>query len=113
MLFTVALFVWDDTIDTNEHMLASDFERAELWREQSLAYFKYHLQLSSQHVEPACPDDICLLFREFAERFCGNFGEGQSAFFHSSDPLRRPFGKNRPLANHKTNKSNATGCTPR
>lgn len=77
MLFTVALFVWDDTIDTNEHMLASDFESAELWREQSLSYFKYHLQLSPQGVEPYCPDDICLLFKEFAERFCKEFGEEQ------------------------------------
>lgn len=76
MLFTVALFVWDDTIDTNEHMLASDFQRAELWREQSLCYFKYHLRLSPQGLEPYCPDDICLLFKEFAERFCDKFGEG-------------------------------------
>lgn len=77
MLFTVALFVWDDTIDTNEHMLASDFERAELWRERSLCYFKYHLQLLPQGEEPYRPDDICLLFKEFAERFCEKFGEGE------------------------------------
>lgn len=76
MLFTVALFVWDDTIDTNEHMLASSFDNAEIWRNQSLAYFRYHLQLSLQDVEPHCPDDICLLFKEFAERFCNNFGKG-------------------------------------
>ncbi|ROV93155.1 hypothetical protein VMCG_08735 [Cytospora schulzeri] len=83
MLFTVALFVWDDTIDTNEHMLASDFERAELWREQSLCYFKYHLQLSPQGTEPYCPDDICLLFKEFAERFCNDFGEEQRRRMYS------------------------------
>lgn len=76
MLFTVALFVWDDTIDTNEHTLASSFEDAEIWRNESLAYFKYHLQLSAQDQEPYCPDDICLLFKEFAERFCQNFGQG-------------------------------------
>ncbi|KAK7735561.1 hypothetical protein SLS53_007474 [Cytospora paraplurivora] len=77
MLFTVALFVWDDTIDTNEHTLASDFERAEVWREESLSYFKYHLKLSPQDVEPRCPDEICLLFKEFAERFCEKFAEEQ------------------------------------
>lgn len=76
MLFTVALFVWDDTIDTNEHALASDFERAEVWRGQSLSYFRYHLKLSPQDVEPQCPDEICLLFKEFAERFCEKFAEG-------------------------------------
>ncbi|KAL1845552.1 hypothetical protein Daus18300_014502, partial [Diaporthe australafricana] len=77
MLFTVALFVWDDTIDTNEHILASSFDSAEIWRDQSLAYFRYHLQLSPQDLEPHCPDDICLLFKEFAERFCNNFGQEQ------------------------------------
>lgn len=76
MLFTVALFVWDDTIDTNEHILASDFAKAEIWRNQSLDYFRYHLQLSSTVEEPCCPDDICLLFEEFAQRFCRDFGEG-------------------------------------
>lgn len=76
MLFTVALFVWDDTIDTNEHMLASNFEKAEVWRNQSLAYFRYHLQLSPQDKEPDCPDEICVLFKEFAQRFCKNFGDG-------------------------------------
>lgn len=76
MLFTVALFVWDDTIDTNEHILASDFAKAEVWRNQSLDYFRYHLQLSSRVEEPNCPDDICLLFKEFATRFCKNFGDG-------------------------------------
>lgn len=77
MLFTVALFVWDDTIDTNEHMLASNFAEADVWRNQSLAYFRYHLRLSPQGKEPYCPDDICVLFKEFAERFCENFGDEQ------------------------------------
>ncbi|POS74314.1 hypothetical protein DHEL01_v207289 [Diaporthe helianthi] len=77
MLFTVALFVWDDTIDTNEHILASDFAKAEVWRKQSLDYFRYQLRLSPLEKEPYCPDDICLLFKEFAERFCKNFGHEQ------------------------------------
>lgn len=77
MLFTVCLFVWDDTIDTNEDALASDFEKASVWRQQTLTYFKYHLKLSpSESDEPYCPDDVCLLFKEFGERFCANFGEG-------------------------------------
>lgn len=77
MLFTVCLFVWDDIIDTNEHELASDYERANVWREQSLAYFKYHLRLSpTDKSEPPCPDDVCLIFKEFGERFCRNFGDG-------------------------------------
>lgn len=79
MLFTVALFVWDDTIDTNEHMLAADFEKAEMWREQSLDYFRYHLRLSPGQDEPCCPDEICLLFGEFAQRFCEKFGHGSFA----------------------------------
>ncbi|KAG6355737.1 hypothetical protein INS49_003702 [Diaporthe citri] len=83
MLFTVALFVWDDTIDTNEHMLASNFQQAEVWRNQSLAYFRYHLQLSPHEKEPYCPDDICLLFKEFAERFCENFGDEQRRRMYS------------------------------
>ncbi|KKY30693.1 putative terpene synthase [Diaporthe ampelina] len=82
MLFTVALFVWDDTIDTNEHMLASNFAEAEVWRTQSLAYFRYHLQLS-QDEEPHCPDDICLLFKEFAGRFCKSFGDEQRRRMYS------------------------------
>lgn len=77
MLFTVCLFVWDDIIDTNEHALASDFEKASVWREQSLAYFRYHLQLSpDEKVEPYCPDDICPVFKEFGQRFCARFGQG-------------------------------------
>jgi hypothetical protein len=79
MLFTVALFVWDDTIDTNEHPLASNFADAEVWRKQSLAYFEYHLQLGPQDKEPYCPDAICLLFKEFSERFCAGFGHGTSS----------------------------------
>lgn len=79
MLFTVCLFVWDDIIDTNEHVLASDFEAADIWRQQSLAYFKYHLELSPlEKGEPYCPDSICVLFKEFGQRFCQNFGEGMS-----------------------------------
>ncbi|KAJ4385802.1 hypothetical protein N0V93_010233 [Gnomoniopsis smithogilvyi] len=78
MLFTVCLFVWDDTIDTNEDTLASDFQKASVWRQQTLAYFKHHLKLSpSESQEPYCPDDVCLLFKEFGERFCANFGEVQ------------------------------------
>lgn len=77
MLFTVCLFVWDDTIDTNEDALASDFEKATVWRQQTLAYFKYHLKLCpSENNEPHCPDDVCLLFKEFGKRFCANFGDG-------------------------------------
>lgn len=77
MLFTVCLFVWDDIIDTNEHVLASDFEAANVWRRQSLAYFEYHLRLSPlEDGEPYCPDDICLVFKDFGQRFCRNFGEG-------------------------------------
>ncbi|CAN8101905.1 unnamed protein product [Discula destructiva] len=78
MVFTVCLFAWDDTIDTNENSLASDFEKAALWRQQSLAYFKYHLKLSPQEKdEPHCPDNICILFKEFGQRFCESFGEVQ------------------------------------
>lgn len=77
MLFTVCLFVWDDIIDTNEHVLASDFEKANVWRQQSLVYFKYHLRLSSSRSgEPYCPDNICVLFKEFGQRFCHKFGKG-------------------------------------
>ncbi|KAG8160934.1 hypothetical protein KVR01_009198 [Diaporthe batatas] len=83
MLFTVALFVWDDTIDTNEHILASDFAKAEVWRNQSLDYFRYQLQLSPNEKEPYLPDDICLLFKEFAERFCKNFGNEQRRRMYS------------------------------
>lgn len=75
MIFTVCLFVWDDTVDTNEEDLASDFSKATLWRQQSLAYFKYHLQLSPEQQEPECPDTVCLMFKEFGERFCANFGD--------------------------------------
>lgn len=75
-LFTVCLFVWDDTIDTNEHYLATDFEQASVWRRQSLAYFKYHLQLTNGS-EPYCPDDVCLLFKDFGQRFCSKFGPGE------------------------------------
>lgn len=78
MLFTVCLFVWDDTIDTNEDDLASDFDSATIWRQQSLEYFQYHLQLSPQLDQaPYCPDPICVLFKEFAERFCRDFGHEQ------------------------------------
>lgn len=77
MLFTVCLFAWDDFIDTNEDALASDFEKASVWRQQTLDYFKYHLQLCpSESNEPCCPDDVCLLFKEFGARFCAKFGEG-------------------------------------
>lgn len=79
MLFTVCLFVWDDIIDTNEHELASDYEAANIWREKSLAYFKYHLQLSPKdQPEPECPDTVCLIFKEFGARFCKNFGDGMN-----------------------------------
>lgn len=78
MLFTVCLFIWDDIIDTNEHALASDFEEASTWRKDSLAYFKYHLQLCPQdQAEPYCPDSICILFKAFGERFCRSFGHGK------------------------------------
>lgn len=78
MLFTVCLFVWDDIIDTNEHELASDYAAASVWREQSLAYFQYHLQLGpAGQGEPRCPDDVCLIFKEFGQRFCANFGDEQ------------------------------------
>lgn len=77
MLFTVCLFVWDDIIDTNEHVLASDLGKANIWRRQSLAYFRYHLQMSSPtRVEPYCPDDICILFKKFGQRFCLKSGQG-------------------------------------
>lgn len=77
MLFTVCLFVWDDTIDTNEDALASDFEKATEWRQQTLAYFRYHLKLCPlEDNEPECPDAVCLLFNEFGERFCAKFGVG-------------------------------------
>lgn len=77
MIFTVCLFAWDDTIDTNEDSLASDFEKASIWRQQSLAYFKHHLRLSpAGAAEPVCPDTVCLLFKEFGQRFCASFGEG-------------------------------------
>lgn len=89
MLFTVCLFVWDDTIDTNEHVLASDFGKANLWRQQSLEYFKYHLKLSEpEKDEPYCPDNVCLLFKEFGERFCQSFGEGMSPSLAQLSPRR-------------------------
>ncbi|PSR92153.1 isoprenoid synthase domain-containing protein [Coniella lustricola] len=91
-LFTVCLFVWDDTIDTNEHYLATDFEEASVWRRRSLAYFKYHLRLSDG-CEPTCPDDVCILFKEFGERFCSKFGPVQR---------RRMFNKIEDFVEHNT-----------
>ncbi|KAF3766767.1 terpenoid synthase, partial [Cryphonectria parasitica EP155] len=76
-LFTVCLFIWDDTIDTNEHFLASDFDKANIWRKQSLEYFEYHLGLLEEEDEPESPDDACLLFKEFGKRFCSKFGQAQ------------------------------------
>ncbi|CAM1500430.1 Fc.00g095920.m01.CDS01 [Cosmosporella sp. VM-42] len=54
-IFTAWAFIWDDTIDTNEHELSDNFEKACLFRRQSLAYVKYWLNIKDDEAREQEP----------------------------------------------------------
>ncbi|KAB5545916.1 isoprenoid synthase domain-containing protein [Coniochaeta sp. 2T2.1] len=71
--FILWIFLWDDTIDANDHDLSDDFHKACRFRAQTLRYCKYHLGLSEDTEEPELPSVACGLFKEFAGRVVERF----------------------------------------
>ena len=75
-LFTVWAFIWDDTIDTNEHALSDDFGQACAFRNRSIIYVKHCLGLFDADSEPSpCPDSASFLFKEFADIYRQKVGK--------------------------------------
>ncbi|KAH8911535.1 terpenoid synthase [Coniochaeta sp. PMI_546] len=71
--FALWIFVWDDTIDANDHDLSENFQKACHFRSQTLKYCKYYLGLSEDSEEPELPSLACSLFKEFAGRIVEKF----------------------------------------
>ncbi|KAJ9150785.1 Germacrene A synthase [Pleurostoma richardsiae] len=81
-LFTVWAFIWDDTIDTNEDILSDDFEKACVFRTQSLSYVRYWLGLTSQgELEPICPSPASAVFKDFGKRYTQIFSQAKCQRF--------------------------------
>ena len=84
-LFATWAFVWDDTIDTNEHILSDDLEKACAFRKESLTYVNYCLRLVDEELEePPLPDPASALFKQFADGYCQRVGKGKKNILRHS-----------------------------
>ncbi|PKK40399.1 hypothetical protein CI102_15355 [Trichoderma harzianum] len=68
VLYVIWVVCWDDTVDTVEGDLAADFDRAEQWRERTLAIAKAALNLSETAPEGEV-DAINAVLVDFGRRY--------------------------------------------
>ncbi|OAQ72351.1 terpene synthase family, metal binding domain-containing protein [Pochonia chlamydosporia 170] len=76
-LFTVWLICWDDEIDSDEGSQSDNFEKAQQWRQQTLATFKAVLNLSQEDTLPREQDAVNSVLIDFRNRISGEFSQSQ------------------------------------
>lgn len=90
--FALWIFVWDDTVDANDHDLSDNFQKACEFRRQTLNYCKYYLGLSEDGEEPEFPSLACSLFKEFSSRIVEQLqkrGLSPASILYKCNQMRR------------------------
>ena len=75
--FTIWIFVWDDEIDTATNHLSMDFDAAEAFREQTIAFVRHNLGIATG-IPPEAPNPIINSFGPIAEAVRQAYDQGES-----------------------------------
>ena len=76
---SIWLFLWDDEIDEATGSLNMDFEAAQVFRQETIDFIEYTLDLGTQEVPPIPPNAIINSFRPVSDALCVAYTVGEIA----------------------------------